>query len=83
MNLFGRSIVSKQQKKLKSHERKINAHEMFYIKRNVFIPPKVIIIDDLTTTGSTLLALRDLLFDAGVRDCFMCSVAVHDIRYVL
>lgn len=83
VNLFGRSIVSKQQKKLKSHERKINAHEMFYIKRNVFIPPKVIIIDDLTTTGSTLLALRDLLFDAGVRDCFMCSVAVHDIRYVL
>ena len=79
LSMFSRSPFAKEQKKLGASERAGNVKKLFKVKRRVDIPEKLIIIDDVTTTGSTLLMLRELAFKAGVRECVLCTVAVNDV----
>lgn len=80
ISLFKRKIFTAEQKKLGSVGRVLNAKNIFSIKRNVNIPEKLIIVDDITTTGSTLLTLRDIAQGAGVGECMLCTVALNDSR---
>ncbi len=81
VSLFKRYPFADEQKKLGSAGRAENVRGLFSLKENVPIPEKLIVVDDVTTTGSTLLVLRDLVFRAGVKECVLCTVAVND-RYV-
>lgn len=78
ISLFKRKLFSREQKKLDIHGRINNAKGIFRLRRNVHIPEKLLILDDLTTTGSTLFTLRDIALNAGVKECLLCSVAVND-----
>jgi len=80
VSLFKRYPFTDEQKKLSSVRRKANASNMFALRVNKIIPEKVIIVDDVATTGSTLFALRDILLDAGVKDIILCSFATKDER---
>ena len=81
VSLFKRYPFASEQKGLGSSHRKENAREIFSLNEKAVLPEKVIIVDDVTTTGSTLFVLRDILLDAGVRECFLCTVAVNDKKY--
>ena len=78
LSLFDRYPFADEQKTLNLKKRRENALQIFSLKENVTVPKRVIIVDDVTTTGSTLFALRDLLFKAGTKDCILCTVAVND-----
>ena len=81
LKLFKRFPFTDEQKKLGISGRSENASEIFYLNEKVELPEKVIIVDDVTTTGATLHALRDILLDAGVKECLLFSVAVQDKNY--
>ena len=73
--LFGRSIFSKQQKFLNSSQRRDNANDNLYILPFTKTPDNLIILDDITTTGSTLFALRELASENGAKNIILCTVA--------
>lgn len=78
ISFFRRKIIKTEQKKLGAVDRTHNAKNIFSINKRVMIPDKLIIVDDITTTGSTLLVLRDIALGVGVRECLLCTVAVND-----
>ncbi len=77
IRLIHRKFASKQQKLLKSADRRKNSKEHLSLKRNASVPEKIIVIDDLTTTGSTLESIKKLLIDGGCRECVLVTVAVN------
>ncbi len=75
-----RSYFSKAQKMLSQEERRKNLSKKLklkrYYKKNP-LPKKLIIIDDVTTTGTTLEKARQLLLSAGAESCIpiaLCGV---------
>lgn len=58
-----------EQKKLSVSERRRNAEKSFYLSDKADIKGKrIILVDDVTTTGSTLSAAAKLLLDGGAAD---------------
>jgi predicted amidophosphoribosyltransferase len=57
-----------QQKKLTAETRRQNAAHAFCLRRGAKIPPRIILLDDLRTTGTTLEACADLLKAAGAQE---------------
>ena len=58
-----------EQKKLSAAERRRNAEKSFYLSNKADIRGKrIILVDDVTTTGSTLAAVARLLLDGGAAD---------------
>ena len=71
-----------EQKRLSIKQRRVNAKSSFYLVRNADVSGKrVILVDDVTTTGSTLSAIAKLLLDAGAEDVGACVFAqtVHNV----
>lgn len=72
-----RSYFSKSQKLLNQEERKKNLSKKLklkgYYKRHS-LPKKLIVIDDVTTTGTTLEKIHELLLDAGVESCILVAL---------
>ena len=70
-----------EQKALSSKRRRENAMRSFYVRNNADITGKrVLLIDDVCTTGSTLSAIAEKLLDAGAKDVSACVFA-HAVRY--
>ena len=46
-----------------------------FLARPISRPPRVLVIDDVVTTGATLLAARDALLAAGARSVVLAAVA--------
>lgn len=67
----------KEQKKLDAKERIGNAAQAYRLSSDVKIPQgaTVILIDDLYTTGATLLAAADILMKAGASRVLLATVA--------
>lgn len=72
-----------EQKRLSEKQRRENAKNSFYLLKNADVSGKrVILVDDVTTTGSTLSAIAKLLLDAGAEDVGACVFAqtVHNVH---
>lgn len=68
-NAFTADINKVEQKTLTRKGRKLNAQRSFHLAKHADIAGKrLLIIDDVTTTGSTLSALAEILLDAGAAD---------------
>ena len=64
---------TEEQKKLGRTQRKINLKDSFELKENVF-GKRILIIDDICTTGSTLSEIAVMLGKNGAKDVFCASV---------
>ncbi len=68
-NSLGAGADKIEQKTLSRKKRLQNARESFFVKNNADIAGKhLLLIDDVTTTGSTLSVLAELLLDAGAAE---------------
>lgn len=68
-NALTADIDKIEQKTLTRKSRKINAQNCFHLANNANVRGKrLLIVDDVTTTGSTLSALAAILLSAGAED---------------
>ena len=80
VKLFRGSMFSKEQKTLDYKERQENAGKNIKLLPFVKVPEKLIIIDDVTTTGATLYTLKDIATKHGAKQCILCSVAKQNLE---
>ena len=74
--LFVRAEGSLQQKSLGAEDRRKNAEDALILCRSAAEPGmKVILADDIITTGSTVRAAAGLLYGAGARAVFPAAIA--------
>ena len=83
---LGRYRGSHSQTRLHRQQRMLNAQRAFYLNKaalqqRVLQDQRVLLVDDLLTTGSTLHALCDLLEEAGVAEVhvFVAAVAIRAV----
>jgi competence protein ComFC len=70
------------QRELSLRQRFINAIDRYYTQNNTIIRnKKILIIDDIFTTGSTINECARVLRDAGAADVFSITVARSNIVY--
>ncbi len=65
-----------QQKYLSSADRWANAKESYSLKKNACVGGRVLLIDDLFTTGATLNACAELLRKAGAEEVVCATFAI-------
>lgn len=65
-----------EQKALSAKSRRENAMKSFYVKKNADIKGKrIMLVDDVCTTGSTLSAIAGMLLNAGAAEVMACVFA--------
>ena len=65
---------TKVQNVLNDTERKNNVKKAFKIAGNVVKLKKVLLVDDIYTTGSTIDAIAEVLKEAGVEQVYICCL---------
>ena len=77
--LITRIKDTKPQYKLTREERSQNLHNAFMIDKNEIINDKILIIDDICTTGSTFEEITKCLQKAGITDitCFATTTPIN------
>ncbi len=70
-----KSKATKQQKQLNREQRQINLINSFTISDSSYLPKQVILVDDITTTGSTFIEASKLLKTAGVQTVWCLALA--------
>lgn len=73
--LLLKNKTTKQQKHLKKNERRQNLKGSFGLADNRGLPRKAILIDDITTTGSTFLEASKVLKMAKVKNVWCLALA--------
>ena len=71
-----RTSKTKPMKELDKTSRKKNVEKAFKIYRNVVEYKKIILVDDIYTTGNTLDACSKVLLEAGAREIYFVSLSV-------
>jgi len=71
-----RTVNTRPQKEMTKAERKKNLEKAFKISRNVVRYRKVILVDDIYTTGSTIDECARVLLGAGVQDVYFVSLSI-------
>jgi ComF family protein len=75
-NVLFRSKITKAQFKLSKKEREKNIKGSFYVKESPLIKKKkVLLIDDIATTGTTVSECAYVLKKAGVKETFVLTLA--------
>ncbi len=75
-NLIIRKLKIKSQAKIKNREEKWkNMSDVFQIVNNKNIPKKIILIDDVITSGATMTAALKTLKNSGVNLCWALTLA--------
>lgn len=59
----------------KTREERLQSQQCFKVKDNVQVPTKVLLIDDIYTTGSTLQLAKEILVEAGMKEIVTFSLA--------
>ena len=75
-NLIFRTKKTDDQVGKSGTERRKNLHGAFAINTSIAIPEKVLIIDDVVTTGTTCNELSELLKRAGVKEVIVLSICI-------
>ncbi len=70
-----KSRSTKQQKQLNKQQRTSNLRQAFQISQPEYIPRQVLLIDDITTTGSTFLEATKVLKKAGATTIWCVAIA--------
>lgn len=71
---------SKPQKKLNYQERKNNLKNAFKIRQSAVKLRKILVIDDIYTTGSTMDEVSRMLLASGVKEVYCLSVCIGKDR---
>ena len=59
----------------KTRKERLQSQQCFKVKDNIQLPPKILLIDDIYTTGSTLQLAKEILVEAGVKEIVTFSLA--------
>ena len=84
MNLPGEKRMVKRirnttpQKELNDVERKINLKKAFQLVPNIVKYRKILIVDDIYTTGSTIDAVAEVLLQAGVDEIYFLCISIGE-----
>ncbi len=75
-NLLVRTKKTRPQKELTDQERRQNLKNAFQVKQNDVRLKKVLLIDDIYTTGSTMDACSGILLENGVENVYFLSICI-------
>ena len=73
--LLERTRKTKSQVGLNKEERRKNMHDAFSIKKGATLPKVVFLVDDVVTSGATLLEAARVLKKAGVKEVYGIALA--------
>ena len=77
-NLSSRHIVEKKAtlaQSSKTREERLQTQQAFKINNGVDLPDKILLVDDIYTTGKTLQLAKQILLEAGVKEILTFSIA--------
>lgn len=66
------------QKELNDKQRKDNLKGAFQVKTNIVKYSKILLVDDIYTTGATIDAIAELLKKAGVTEVYFMSICIGE-----
>lgn len=72
-DIFEKRDIEKQSSK--TREERLNQDNAFCLKKGIDVPDKIIIVDDIYTTGSTLYHMVQLLEAIGIKEVLTFSLA--------
>lgn len=75
-DLLVRCLYTKPQKELDDRERKANLKKAFQLNRDIRGLERVLLVDDIYTTGSTMDGAAKVLKHAGIREIYAISVSI-------
>lgn len=75
-DIVRRSVNTRPQKELNDIQRKKNLKKAFTITGNIVQLKKVLLVDDIYTTGSTVDAVSELLHAAGVQQIYVLCISI-------
>ena len=77
-NLSYRNILEKKDtlaQSSKTREERLQTQQAFKINNGVDLPDKILLVDDIYTTGKTLQLAKQILLEAGVKEVLSFSIA--------
>ena len=74
--LLLRTVYTDPQRKLNARERKHNLKNAFQMSKKIVQLEKVLLIDDIYTTGSTVDAAAETLMGAGVKKVYVLCICI-------
>lgn len=75
-NILKRVKDTQPQKELNRLQRKKNLENAFIIDKNIVKLKKVILVDDIYTTGSTIDSCAKILMDGGIKEVYYICISV-------
>ena len=73
--LVARSFFSRAQKSLDADARAKNMKRHLRLKSGAAVPEKILLLDDVTTTGATLTRIAQLFYENGAKECLSLVLA--------
>ena len=74
LDIMERTIDTLPQKELGPEERMKNLEKAFAVKKDVSVPERLMVVDDIFTTGATVDTVAKLLKKAGATEVYYTSI---------